>query len=64
MVSIEELKDTESMSIDELQSSLVVHEQKFKKVCRDNGQVLTLEGRGRGRGRGTYRGRGWGRGRQ
>lgn len=29
--SIEESKDTETMSIDELQSSLIVHEQKLKK---------------------------------
>ena len=34
----------------------------LKKVCRDNEQVLTLEGRGRGRGRGAPRGRGLGRG--
>ncbi|XP_020267042.1 uncharacterized protein LOC109842597 [Asparagus officinalis] len=32
VVSIEESKDTGSMSIDELQSSLVVHEQKFKRT--------------------------------
>ncbi|XP_022641626.1 uncharacterized protein LOC111242482 [Vigna radiata var. radiata] len=63
VVSIEESKDTETMSIDELQSSLVVHEQKFKKVYQDNEQVLTSES-SRGRGRGTYRGRGRGRGRQ
>jgi len=64
VVSIQESKDTESMSIDELQSSLVVHEQKFKKVCRDNEQVFTLEGRGRGTHRGRGLGRGQGRGRQ
>ncbi|KAA8539565.1 hypothetical protein F0562_026257 [Nyssa sinensis] len=61
--SIEESKDIDALTIDELQSSLIVHEQKFQ---RRNGeeQVLkvTFEG-GRGRGRGTYRGRGRGRGR-
>lgn len=56
------------MTVDELQSSLLVHEQKFTKRVRDD-QVLKAEqdasnGRGRGRGRGyTYRGRGRGRGR-
>jgi len=35
VVSIEESRDTETMSIDELQSSLVVHEQKFKRPNRD-----------------------------
>jgi hypothetical protein len=61
VVSIEESKDTEEMSIDELQSSLVVHEQKFKRVDRDGEQALKVES---SRGRGTYRGRGRGRGRQ
>lgn len=51
------------MSIDELQSSLVVHEQKFKRVDQDNEQALKVES-SRGRGRGAYRGRGHGRGRQ
>ena len=31
VVSIEESKDTDNVSIDELQSSLVVHEQKFQR---------------------------------
>ncbi|PNX70814.1 retrovirus-related Pol polyprotein from transposon TNT 1-94 [Trifolium pratense] len=61
VVSIEESKDTEEMSIDELQSSLVVHEQKFKRVNRDGEQALKVES---SRGRGGYRGRGRGRGRQ
>ncbi|CAJ2637501.1 unnamed protein product [Trifolium pratense] len=61
VVSIEESKDTEEMSIDELQSSLVVHEQKFKRVNRDDEQALKVES---SRGRGGYRGRGRGRGRQ
>jgi len=65
VVSIEESQDTEAMSIDELQSSLVVHEQKFKRVNQEGEQVLASESsRGRGKGRGTTRGRGRGRGRQ
>ena len=35
VISIEESKDTRSMSIDELQSSLAVHEQKFKKTTHE-----------------------------
>ena len=53
VVSIEESQDTKVMSIDELQSSLVVHEQKFKRVKDE--QVLASKSR---RGRGTTRGRG------
>ncbi|XP_058009804.1 uncharacterized protein LOC131183268 [Hevea brasiliensis] len=45
-VSIEESKDIETMSVDELQSTLVVHEQKFRRVHReDEDQVLKIEGR-------------------
>ncbi|KAF2295179.1 hypothetical protein GH714_031933 [Hevea brasiliensis] len=65
-VSIEESKDIETMSVDELQSTLVVHEQKFRRVHReDEDQVLKIEGRSNStsRGRGSYRGRGRGRGR-
>ena len=58
VVSIEEAKDTDSMTIDELQSSLVVHEQKFRRMSSEG------EDQTRGRGRGTMsRGRGRGRGR-
>nr|CAN70073.1 hypothetical protein VITISV_011917 [Vitis vinifera] len=49
--SIEESKDIDSFTVDELQSSLI--KQALKVI---------FEG-GRGRGRGTYRGRGRGRGR-
>lgn len=63
VVSIEESNDTEEMSIDELQSSLVVHEQKFKRVNKDVEQAFKVES-SRGRGGGAYRGRGRGRGRQ
>lgn len=57
VVSIEESKDIDALTIDELQSSLIVHEQKFQK---SNGEEQALKvamddqngGRGRGRGRG------------
>ncbi|KAL4568673.1 hypothetical protein LXL04_024288 [Taraxacum kok-saghyz] len=70
VVSIEESKDIDQMSIEELQSTLVVHEQKFKKNEREEEQALRVDAgnnsnfRGRGRGRNSYRGRGRGRGRQ
>lgn len=35
VVSIEESKEIESISLDELQSSLTVHEQKFKKLRKE-----------------------------
>lgn len=69
VVSIEESKDTDEISIDELQSSLVMHEQKLNrpKVNReDEDHALKVEERtifARGRGRGSPRGRGRGRGR-
>lgn len=57
---IEESKDTNEMLIDELHSSLVIHEQKFKKAAdEEQAQKVSSEerlgsgGRGRGRGRGT-----------
>lgn len=64
VVSIDESKDIESISVDELQSSLTVHEQKFKKQDKGDGQALKVTyGRGtRARGRG-FNGRGKGRGR-
>lgn len=40
--SIEESKDTDAMSVDELQSSLLVHEQKLLKKPSDD-QVLSAE---------------------
>lgn len=65
--SIEESKDTDQISVDELQSSLLVHEQKFAKRSSED-HVLRAEtessgGRSRGRGRSSFRGRGRGRGR-
>ena len=60
VVSIEESKDTGSMTIDELQSSLSVHEKKFRRSNHEeDDQALNVGGRGRG----SYRGRGRGRGR-
>lgn len=38
VVSIEESKEIESIHLDELQSSLIVHEQKFKKVDKADDQ--------------------------
>ncbi|KAD5317147.1 hypothetical protein E3N88_17093 [Mikania micrantha] len=69
VVSIEESRDVEKMTIDELQSTLLVHEQKFKKPEKEEDQALKVNHedsssyRGRGRGRSSYRGRGRGRGR-
>ncbi|XP_061996032.1 uncharacterized protein LOC133714032 [Rosa rugosa] len=63
--SIEESKDIDSLSIDELQSSLIVHEQKFHKRDEEEQALkVTHEDRSgwRGRGRGSFRGRGRGRG--
>lgn len=64
--SIEESNDVTTMSIDELQSSLLVHEQRMKGY-KDEEQALKVSNSekngGRGRGRGNYRG-GRGRGRQ
>lgn len=42
VVSIKESKDIESISLDELQSSLAVHEQKFKKQDKGDDQVLKV----------------------
>lgn len=61
VVSIEESKDTGNMSIDELQSSLSVHEQKFKKTPLEE-EMQALNVNAQGRGRGSFRGRGRGRG--
>ena len=65
--SIEESKDIDQLSVDELQSSLIVHEQKFhKRNGEEQALKVTFEDRvgGRGRGRNTSRGRGRGKGRQ
>ncbi|KAA8539224.1 hypothetical protein F0562_025916 [Nyssa sinensis] len=65
--SIEESKDIDQLSIDELQSSLIVHEQKFQRhTGKEQALKITSEDKfgARGRGRGAYRGKGRGRGRQ
>ncbi|KAJ9543711.1 hypothetical protein OSB04_023418 [Centaurea solstitialis] len=52
VVSIEEAKDTDNMTVDELQSTLLVHEQKFRKVSNEGeDQVLKVESRFGSRGR-------------
>ena len=64
--SIEESKDIDVLSIDELQSSLIVHEQKFQKHnMEEQALKVTSEERlyGRGQGRRPFRGGGRGRGR-
>lgn len=64
VISIEESKDTEKISIDELQGILVMHEKKFNRTrLEEEEQVLKVEekydaSRSRGRGHGRGRGRG------
>ncbi|KAL0405994.1 UNVERIFIED_CONTAM: hypothetical protein Slati_3913300 [Sesamum latifolium] len=65
--SIEESKDISMLSIDELQSSLLVHEQRMSNTVHDEHALKVTHGNqyaGRGRGRGNFGGRGRGRGRQ
>nr|AFP55578.1 copia-type polyprotein [Rosa rugosa] len=66
--SIEESNDLTTMTIDELQSSLLVHEQRMHAHDVGDEQVLKVTHENtsgaRGRGRGMFRGRGRGRGRQ
>jgi hypothetical protein len=64
--SIEESNDVTSLSIDELQSSLIVQEKRMKGQNQQTSQDeqalrVTNGGRGRGRGRTSTRGRGRGR---
>jgi hypothetical protein len=65
--SIEESNDVTTLTIDELQSSLIVQEQRMKiQSDKDDEQALKITNsgrgeRGRGRGRGSARGRGRGR---
>lgn len=61
VVSTEESREIETMSVEELESTLTLHEQKFNMVKREeNDQVLQVEknyGSRPSRGRGDYRGR-------
>ncbi|WZZ37877.1 hypothetical protein YC2023_034136 [Brassica napus] len=59
--AIEESKDIKELSVDELQSSLQVHEQNLSKGVKEE-QALKVEYQG-GRGRGNSSGRGWYQGR-
>jgi hypothetical protein len=65
--SIEESNDVTTLSIDELQSSLLVHESRMKgqkDSIDEQALKITNAGRGAGRGRGRNDPRGRGRGRQ
>ncbi|GAU44523.1 hypothetical protein TSUD_82300 [Trifolium subterraneum] len=60
--AIEESNDVTAMSIDELQCSLLVHEQRMKgQKDHSEEQALKVSNAGRGRGRSASRGRGRGR---
>nr|CAN76379.1 hypothetical protein VITISV_017862 [Vitis vinifera] len=64
---VHESKDIDLLSIDELQSSLIVHEQKFHRHKGEEQALKVIHEEsvgGRGRGRGSSRGRGKDRGRQ
>ncbi|GAA0141738.1 hypothetical protein LIER_02810 [Lithospermum erythrorhizon] len=67
VVSIEESHDIEDMTIDELQSTLELHENKFKRANKEeDDQILQVEGMFGGktsRERGNYRGKGGSSGR-
>eukprot|EP00257_Ricinus_communis_P022990 XP_015582859.1 uncharacterized protein LOC107262301 [Ricinus communis] len=55
--SIEESKNLDELTVDELQSSLLVHEQKLVRKTVTDDQALRVRvgyGRGRSRGRGNY----------
>jgi len=64
---IKESKDIDILTIDELQSSLLMHEQRMSSHIKEEQALQAIHenpSRGRGRGRGSFRGRGRGRGRQ
>ena len=65
--SIEEPKDTTILTMDELHSNLLVHEQCMSSHVEEGHTLKITHGkqsRGRGQGRGSFRGRGRGRDRQ
>ena len=62
--SIEESRGTTILTIDELQSSLLVHEQRMSSHVEEEHTLKTTHGeqsRGRGKGPGSFSGRGRGR---
>nr|KYP53713.1 hypothetical protein KK1_024287 [Cajanus cajan] len=62
--SIVESKDTSMLSLDELQSNLLVHEQRMSNTVHEEHALKVTHGNqyaGRGRGRGGFGGRGRGR---
>ncbi|XP_062010136.1 uncharacterized protein LOC133726576 [Rosa rugosa] len=66
MCTIEESTDIDRLTVDQLQSSLLVHEQKFRKAGGDEQALkVSYEDKigGRGRARGGFRGNGVMRGR-
>lgn len=54
--SIEESKDLSTLSIDELQSNLLVHEQRINAHVEEQALKVTYGESSRGRGRGGFRG--------
>ena len=67
MCSIEESRDIDTLTIDELQSSLLAHKQRMSTHVEEEHALQITHGdqfRGRSRGCGSSRGRGWGRSRQ
>ena len=65
--SIEESKDIDTLTIDELQSSLLAHEQRMSSPIEEEQALKIIYGNqsgGRGRSHGSFRGRGRGRDRQ
>ncbi|GAU47154.1 hypothetical protein TSUD_287370 [Trifolium subterraneum] len=62
--SIEDAHDATTLTIDELQASLLVHERRMQPLNdRDDEQALKISSTNRGRGRGRMGGRSGGRGR-
>lgn len=62
--SIEESNNVDILTVDELQSSLLIHEQRMKSSVEEDQALKVTHDERVGRGRGTFRGRGRGRGRQ
>ena len=63
MCSIEESRDIDTLTIDELQSSLLVHEQRMSSYEEEEQALKIIHGDqsgGKGQGSGSFRGRGGG----